>query len=42
MVDALRDPRHEEHDSYLAWLGGEFEPAFFELAEANAALQRVR
>ena len=42
MVDALRDPRHEEHDSYLAWFGGEFDPAFFELAEANAALQRVR
>jgi hypothetical protein len=42
MLDALRDPRHDEHERYAAWLGGEFDPTFFELAEANAALQRAR
>ena len=42
MLEALDDPTHEEHESYLAWLGGTFDPTSFELAEVNAALQRVR
>ena len=41
MLEALKDPRHERREGFVAWLGGEFDPAFFELAEANAALQRV-
>ncbi len=42
MLEALADPAHEEHDSYLVWVGGPFDPTAFELAEANIALQRVR
>jgi hypothetical protein len=42
MLQALGDPDDDEHDSYLAWVGGPFDPAYFELAEANAALQRLR
>ena len=42
MLESLADPSDDEHDSYLAWLGGTFDPAAFSLAEANAALQRVR
>jgi hypothetical protein len=42
MLRSLADPADEEHDSYLAWLGDLFDPAHFDLAEANAALQRVR
>ncbi len=42
MLRALDDPADEERESYLAWLGGPFDPAHFDLAEANAALQRVR
>jgi len=42
MLQALDDPADEEHDSYLAWLGEPFDSAHFDLAEANAALQRVR
>jgi hypothetical protein len=38
---ALSDPLHEEHDSYLAWVGYKFDPAVFNVAVANAALQRV-
>jgi hypothetical protein len=41
-LDALADPTHEEHDSFLAWVGYRFNPTAFELAAANAALQRVR
>lgn len=39
---AIADPAHEEHDSFLEWAGGSFDPARFDLAEANALLQKVR
>jgi hypothetical protein len=42
MLEALADPSHEEHDQFLTWVGGAFDPAAFDLAEANIALQRVR
>jgi hypothetical protein len=41
-LEAMADPTHEEHESFLAWVGYQFDPAAFELAAANAALQRVR
>jgi pRiA4b ORF-3-like protein len=39
---AIADPAHEEHDNYLEWAGGPFDPAAFDLVAANAALQRIR
>jgi hypothetical protein len=39
---AIRDPRHEEHDEYLYWIGGEFDPEEFELAEFDTALRHIR
>lgn len=42
MLEALADPTHEERDQFLTWVGGAFDPAAFDLAEANIALQRVR
>jgi hypothetical protein len=39
---AIRDPNHEEHEEYLEWIGGEFDPEQFDLADVNAALRRVR
>lgn len=41
-LEALSDPLHEEHDSYLVWVGYKFDADAFDLATANAALQRVR
>jgi hypothetical protein len=41
-LEALADPLHEEHDSYLVWVGYKFDPEAFDVAAANAALQRVR
>jgi hypothetical protein len=41
-LEALSDPLHEEHDSYLVWMGYKFDASEFSLATANAALQRVR
>jgi hypothetical protein len=39
---AVADPGHAEHEEIMAWLGGPFNPAFFDLAEANIALQALR
>jgi hypothetical protein len=42
MVSSLADPADAEHDSFLEWLGGTFDPTAFSLVDANAALQRLR
>lgn len=39
---ALADPDHPERDDMLIWLGGEFDPAAFDLAKANQRLQRIK
>ena len=41
-LEAISNPDHEEFDHYVAWAGGYFDPAVFDLAAANAALQKVR
>ena len=41
-LEAIADPEDEEHDDYLEWAGGSFHAAEFDLATANAALQRIR
>jgi len=41
-LEALRDPKNPEHDEYLEWIGGEFDPEAFDLEEINQALQHLR
>jgi hypothetical protein len=41
-LEAIVDPEDEEHDHYLEWVGGSFDPSEFDLASTNAALQRIR
>jgi hypothetical protein len=41
-LDAIRDPEHPEHDSYLEWIGGDFDPEAFDLDEVNDALSELR
>ena len=41
-LEAISDPEDDEHDDYLEWVGGSFDPAGFDLGAANAALQRIR
>lgn len=36
---AIRDPKHEEHDSLLAWIGGAFDPEAFDLNAINRILR---
>lgn len=38
-LEALRDPEHEEHDSYLEWIGGAFDPEEFDLRKVTQHLQ---
>jgi len=41
-LSAIADPTHDEHQSYLEWAGGSFDPTEFDLGEVNALLQKVR
>ncbi len=41
-LEAIRDPDHPEHEDYLEWVGGEFDPEVFDLDEVNAALRALR
>jgi hypothetical protein len=41
-LQAISDPDHEEHDEYLDWIGGEFDPEEFELDEVDAGLRHVK
>jgi hypothetical protein len=39
---AVRDLEHPEHQELLDWVGGEFDPEAFDLAEINRELARIR
>jgi Plasmid pRiA4b ORF-3-like protein len=41
LLEVLADPRHEDHEDRLEWLGGEFDPEAFELSAVNARLERL-
>jgi hypothetical protein len=32
-LKAIKDPKHEEHDNMLEWIGGEFDPEHFDVSE---------
>ena len=40
-VAAIRDPDHEEHDEYLDWIGGEFDPEKFNREEFDNVLTHI-
>jgi hypothetical protein len=37
-LEAIYDPDHDEHEQYLTWIGGEFDPEAFDLEEVNTRL----
>ena len=39
-LEAINDPKHEEHASMLEWCGGSFDPTAFRLDDINAALHQ--
>ena len=41
-LQALADANHPEHDEYLEWIGGDFDPEKFDLVEVNHILRSVK
>lgn len=41
-LDAIQDPRHEEHESFLEWVGGTFDPEAFDAKKADAAVMALK
>jgi hypothetical protein len=41
-LDKIQDPKHEEHEDTLEWIGGEFDPEEFDLDEVNDDLHHLR
>jgi len=39
MLDILNQPDHEEYESYIEWLGEEFDPEYFDKNEINKMLK---
>jgi len=42
VLQALANPHHPEHDRYLEWVGGKFDPERFDLDEVNDGLHHRR
>jgi hypothetical protein len=38
-LSAIQDPKHEEHDGMLTWIGGAFDPEGFDLNAINRTLR---
>lgn len=41
-LEAIKDPKHEEHESMLEWVGGHFDPEAFNLVWINQRLREVK
>ena len=35
LLEILKDPKHEEYEDYIEWLGDDFDPKEFDLEEVN-------
>lgn len=40
-LEAIQDPDHPEHEDYLEWIGGEFDPEAFDLEAVNQGLRAM-
>jgi hypothetical protein len=41
-LEAIRDPKHKEHEEMLEWIGGGFDPEAFDPKEVNKFLKRLK
>lgn len=39
-LEAMQDPQNKEHDQYMEWIGGEFDPEAFDLESVNECLRQ--
>jgi hypothetical protein len=42
MLEILKQPEHEEYESYIEWLGDEFNPEYFDKDTVNQLLRGMR
>lgn len=42
LIEILANPKHPEHADMQEWIGGDWDPARFELDEINAGLRRMK
>ena len=42
MLQAIRDPRHEQHQELLEWAGESYDPESFSREQVNRALQKMK
>ncbi len=42
LLEALADPKHEQHQEMRRWIGGDFDPEAFDLDAVNRQLQQLR
>jgi Plasmid pRiA4b ORF-3-like protein len=40
-LEAIGDPADEDHDDYLEWVGGSFDPTHFDIQDANRRVRRT-
>jgi hypothetical protein len=40
-LEAIRNPDHDEHEEYLTWIGGGFDPEVFDLQKVNKRLRHM-
>ncbi len=41
-LQALRDPKHEEHEHFVEWIGGKFDAEAFDVAKTDARLKKFK
>jgi len=41
-VAAVLDPKHPEHEEFLEWCGGSFDPHAFDIDQVNIQLKRIK
>ncbi|HQG30769.1 MAG TPA: plasmid pRiA4b ORF-3 family protein [Deltaproteobacteria bacterium] len=42
LLDALKDPENPEHEDMIEWLGGDFDPEYFDIDEINEMLSSLK
>lgn len=41
-LEAISDPKHDEHKAMLEWCGGSFDPTAFQLDDVNDTLRQIK
>jgi hypothetical protein len=41
-LEAIRDPKHPDHEDMLVWAGGDFDPERFDKEEVNRLLSKIK